>query len=76
MEYCPEGDLFNYLKKNRKKLPVPETLFIFRQIVDAFILLNIKGVMHRDLKPENIFLSNNLTIKIGDFGCARSINIH
>ena len=32
--------------------------------------------MHRDLKPDNIFLiSDDLTIKIGDFGLAREQSI-
>ena len=74
MEYCEEGDLFHYYKKKNKIITVRETLKIFKQIVQAFISMNMKGVFHRDLKPENILLTKGHVIKIADFGCARSTN--
>ncbi len=73
MEYCPDGDLFNYYKK-RRDISVSEILNFFKQIVQAFIVLNGKGVIHRDLKPENILLGKGSLIKIADFGSARSVN--
>jgi fused-like protein len=73
MEYCSEGDLFNYYKK-KKSISVEEILRIFKQVVQAFIVMNVKGVIHRDLKPENILIGKGSIIKIADFGCARSIN--
>lgn len=51
MEYCEGGDLLNYYKSKKKYLTVEEILKIFRQIVKAFISMNIKGIIHRDLKP-------------------------
>lgn len=36
--------------------------------------MNVKGVFHRDLKPENILIGKGLTIKVADFGCAKSVN--
>lgn len=76
MEYCEGGDLLHYYSNNNKSLKVPEILNIFRQIVKAFIALNVKGIMHRDLKPENVLLKQEMTglvIKIADFGCARNL---
>jgi len=51
MEYCEEGDLFNYYKYKKKSIAPSEIINIFKQIVQAFILMNVKGVFHRDLKP-------------------------
>jgi serine/threonine protein kinase len=56
MEYCEGGDLIHYYIDNKKSLKVNDILNIFRQIVKAFIALNVKGIMHRDLKPENVLL--------------------
>ena len=51
MEYCEGGDLLSYFKKKNRSLSVEEVLRIFRQIVKAFIAMNVKNVLHRDLKP-------------------------
>lgn len=74
MEYCEEGDLLQYYKKKNKQLTVQEILRIFKQIVQAFIVMNVKGVFHRDLKPENLLIGKGAIIKVADFGCARSVN--
>ena len=74
MEYCEDGDLLGYFKKKNKQLAVQEILRIFKQIVQAFIVMNVKGVFHRDLKPENILITKGMVIKVADFGCARSVN--
>lgn len=50
MEYCEKGDLLNYYKK-KKAISVKELVRIFKQIVQAFVVMNLKGVIHRDLKP-------------------------
>ena len=74
MEYCEEGDLLNYYKKKGKSFTAKEILRIIKQIVQAFIVMNVKGVFHRDLKPENILIKKGMVIKVADFGCARSVN--
>ena len=74
MEYCEEGDLLSYYRKKDKKLSPQEILRIFQQIVKAFVVMNVNGVLHRDLKPENVLITKGSVIKIGDFGCAKTIN--
>ena len=67
MEYCEEGELFNYIvKKNR--LSEKESSFFYYQLINAVEYLHSKGIAHRDLKPENILLGENHLIKLIDFG--------
>jgi serine/threonine protein kinase len=47
-------------------------LLIFRQLLEAFQVLNKYNIMHRDLKPDNIFFSNGV-VKLGDFGFCKSL---
>lgn len=67
MERPIKGDLFNYICTKRR-LSLKEATFIFYQIVNALSYIHNCGVIHRDLKPENIMLSEDMIIKLGDFG--------
>lgn len=49
-----------------------DALKIFRQLLEAFKVLNKYNIMHRDLKPENIFFHDN-KIKVGDFGFCKGL---
>lgn len=42
-----------------------------RQILSGVDFLHCNRVMHRDLKPQNILVSNDLKIKIADFGLSK-----
>jgi len=42
-----------------------------RQIASALKHMHEKKIMHRDLKPANIFISQDMTLKIGDLGLGR-----
>ena len=67
MEYCEEGELFNYIVK-KDKLSEKESAFFYYQLINAIEYLHSKGIAHRDLKPENILLGENHLIKLIDFG--------
>jgi serine/threonine protein kinase len=73
MDYCEAGDLLHYIGARNKDFSSQEILGLFRQLVEAFLFMNAKGVIHRDLKPENILVGSNGVIKIADFGCARNM---
>ena len=46
------------------------------QLTSAVHYLHEQKVIHRDLKLGNLFLSENLEIKIGDFGLATRLTYH
>ena len=56
----------------RGPVPVDEALPIARQIADALEAAHERGIIHRDLKPANIKVRSDGTVKVLDFGLARS----
>ncbi|KAI1806930.1 Pkinase-domain-containing protein [Daldinia bambusicola] len=67
LEYVEQGDLYSYLAR-AGPLAEDETMYFFRQIVDALEYVHSFNICHRDLKPENILLTKDYRIKITDFG--------
>ncbi|XP_066293855.1 serine/threonine kinase-like domain-containing protein STKLD1 isoform X2 [Branchiostoma lanceolatum] len=73
MEYYKMGDLDKVLRQKRSKKESIEELILkkwFGQMVEALVFVHKKEVIHRDLKPSNIFMTEDLSISIGDFGVA------
>ena len=83
MELMENGDLKNYLRSRRpdcenNKLgrAVPtlrEVLQMAIEISDGMSYLSVKKIVHRDLAARNCMVSNNVVVKVGDFGMARDI---
>lgn len=77
-EYCKGGELFDEISK-RGNFTEADTAFIMKQILSGIAYSHQNRIVHRDLKPENILLENKsgkdneLTVKIIDWGCAKTI---
>src|ERR1700726_389431 len=53
-------------------LPLDEALAIARQIADALEAAHEKEIVHRDLKPANVKIRPDESVKVLDFGLAKS----
>ena len=73
-EYLPNGELYNYILKIKKKLPEDLSRKIFYDLVKAVETCHKCGITHGDIKLENILLSSNYNIKLIDFGFAKRID--
>lgn len=72
MELCDQGDLFDFVTRNKVR---EDFVFkVFLQILEAVEFMHAHGVYHRDLKLENILLKtgadDSTECKVADFGLA------
>ncbi|XP_023228649.1 serine/threonine-protein kinase PLK2-like [Centruroides sculpturatus] len=74
LEYCSRKSLVHVLK-NRKVLTEPEVRYYMQQLAEGVQYIHSQGVIHRDLKLGNMFLSEDMEMKIGDFGLAARVGI-
>src|SRR5262245_11844068 len=56
----------------RGPLPIDDAIAIGRQIADALESAHDAGIVHRDLKPANVKVRADGTVKVLDFGLAKS----
>ena len=71
MEYINNGDIKGYIaayQNMKKQIPEKELWEIFFQCMLGLVYIHNKNIIHRDIKPANLFMTDNKTIKIGDFG--------
>ncbi len=67
-----EGKTLAEVMNITRPLPVSDALQVTAQICDALSHMHSKGVIHRDLKPQNVMICNDNTLRIMDFGIAKS----
>jgi serine/threonine protein kinase len=70
MEFCPNGELFQYIV-DRGKLTESEAKSFIWQIFDALQYLHTMNIVHRDMKPENILIDMIGRLKLSDFGLSQ-----
>lgn len=71
MEYVP-GPTLRELLVARGRLSPRESLDILERVLAGLAVAHEAGIVHRDVKPENVLLGNGRTVKVADFGLARS----
>jgi polo-like kinase 1 len=72
LEICTNQTM-SELVRRRKRLTEIEVQCYLLQLLDAVKYLHTHKVIHRDLKLGNLFLTNEMQIKIGDFGLATKV---
>ncbi|ORY63512.1 serine/threonine-protein kinase ksp1 [Pseudomassariella vexata] len=70
LEFCSRGDLYEAIRTGYGPLETEHVRRFMLELVDAVSYMHSKGIYHRDIKPENIFLTENGSMKLGDFGLA------
>ncbi len=70
MEYIEGPTLADRIKEG--SIPLEEALTIAKQIADALEAAHEKNIVHRDLKPANIKIRPDGSVKVLDFGLART----
>ena len=71
MEFI-EGTTLHELLAEKRVLATEEVLQFTRQICRGLDYAHSNGIVHRDIKPANIMITGNGTVKIMDFGIAKS----
>jgi serine/threonine protein kinase/tetratricopeptide (TPR) repeat protein len=71
MEYVVGGDLKRLIRK-MGRLSAGQAISIAKQVCDGLGEAHKHGVVHRDLKPQNIMVDDDGSVRIMDFGIARS----
>ncbi|RJE17343.1 serine threonine protein kinase, partial [Aspergillus sclerotialis] len=70
LEYCSQGDLYEAIRLNRGPVQTEHVRRFMLQLISAVQHMHANGLFHRDIKPENIFLTQDGSVKLGDFGLA------
>ncbi|KAL0233641.1 hypothetical protein PCE1_002154 [Barthelona sp. PCE] len=73
-EYC-RYDLKKYMDAQIGMIPIADVARFLLQIIEALEYCHTNRVLHRDLKPQNLLINDDLTLKLADFGLARSIGL-
>lgn len=66
-------NLFDLLTQSESKLNQNQVVALTYNLLCAVKYLHSVNILHRDLKPENILVTDEMEVKICDFGLSRSI---
>jgi len=72
MEYVDGRTLEDTLREKRR-MSLAETIDVIARTADALDHAHAQGVVHRDIKPANLMITDDGSVKIADFGIAKSL---
>lgn len=72
MEYV-DGETLRAVLERTGTLPAARVIALLQEIGAGLSEAHAQGVVHRDLKPENIMITTSGSVKVMDFGIARSL---
>uniref|UniRef100_A0A6J0SLD0 Serine/threonine-protein kinase PLK4 n=1 Tax=Pogona vitticeps TaxID=103695 RepID=A0A6J0SLD0_9SAUR len=75
LEMCHNGEMSRYLKTRKNRFSEEEVRHFMHQIITGMLYLHTHGILHRDLTLSNLLLTNNMNIKIADFGLATQLKM-
>jgi serine/threonine protein kinase len=68
-----EGRNLKEIIRAEAPLPTDRAFRIGQGIASALAFAHQRGLIHRDIKPQNILVSTDGSVKVADFGIARSL---
>uniref|UniRef100_T1JCE3 Serine/threonine-protein kinase PLK4 n=1 Tax=Strigamia maritima TaxID=126957 RepID=T1JCE3_STRMM len=73
LELCHNGEIQRHMKMNGRPFNEDETRRLMAQIVEGLLYLHKNNIIHRDLSLANLLLTENMDVKIADFGLSTQL---
>ncbi|XP_058794840.1 serine/threonine-protein kinase PLK4 [Phymastichus coffea] len=74
LELCHKGELQRHLKERARPFSEQDAGHIIKQVVQGLLYLHSHQILHRDMSLSNLLLTNDMQVKIADFGLATQLS--
>ncbi|KAG0342783.1 hypothetical protein BG004_005588 [Podila humilis] len=68
LEYCAQGTIWDWIRHQPEQVGLAQWLIWTRQLLLAVSYIHEAGLIHHDIKPHNILLTEDLEVRLSDFG--------